>query len=739
MNQGRPVFELRARPDNRFTFLGYALLVTDVLGRVRGEGIEGFYVENTRVLSRLFVELDGVRIAPFAASGTNPGEFLSYTLVSASDSVPEDSVYVETRSRLVDDMLSTTVVVSNWSLDAKAAVDLRVVIGTDFGDIEDIEADRTKDRFEASATWDEGGQAIELRSGHPQLHHGVDVEIESCPVALGWADGALEARVEVAARESWTLRLTATPRFDRSSGDRRAQDLMARVAGLRDVHDALRVEAPAVRTTNATVARAWQAAIEDLVTLPLGLQTGPATPTAGVPIFQQLFGRDSLTIAGQAAMVMPTVVRDTLLTNAAWLGRDVDDWRDEEPGKVVHQARLGPLSLVGENPFDRYYGDYTAPADFLMALGLYALWTNDIATVRSLLPSARAVLDWFTDFGDPDGDGFLEYETRSSMGVKQQGWRDSFDAIVEPDGTVVEPPIATSDVQGYRYSGLRLAALVFALCGERRRAVELVREARALRTRFHDAFWMEDEQFYAMAIGPDGRLVRSISSNSGHLLAAGIVAPELGPVVARRLMQPDLFSGWGIRTLSADHPYYNPFSYHRGSVWPVENGTFALGLARYGCVAELHRLAEAIFTSTDLFAGNRLPELLGGIAADDDHCHPGVFPTSNQPQGWSSSSVVLTVQALLGVRPMAPLGVMFVDPQLPEWLPDLRLDGIRLGDGVVDLEAWRTRRGTTTWRARHRSGARVRVLQQPTPVASGARVGRRLAGLAVSVVRNRRA
>jgi glycogen debranching enzyme len=219
----------------------------------------------------------------------------------------------------------------------------------------------------------------------------------------------------------------------------------------------------------------------------------------------------------------------------------------------------------------------------------------------------------------------------------------------------------------------------------------------------------------------------------GQFLATGIVPPEKGRIVARRMMEPDLFSGWGIRTLSSDHVAYNPFSYHLGSVWPVEAGTTAFAFARYGCVDELHRLTEALFDASDLFVANRLPEVLGGIPRDGDHPHPGIFPGSCEPQGWSAGAVIVAIQALLGIRAVAPLGLLLIDPQLPPWLPDLRLDGVRVGRGTVDLAFHRTRSGKTRYRVLRRQGT-VRVLRQPVPQGPDATVLGRVGAALASVV-----
>ncbi|HKS71001.1 MAG TPA: amylo-alpha-1,6-glucosidase, partial [Ktedonobacterales bacterium] len=362
----------------------------------------------------------------------------------------------------------------------------------------------------------------------------------------------------------------------------------------------------------------------------------------------------------------------------------------------------------------RYYGDYATPPDFLIMLGQYLAWTNDLETVRAMLPAARTTIDWLDRYGDLDGDGFIEYVTRSSQGTKNQGWKDSSQGIVDTDGYIVPNPIAPVEIQGWWYVGLRWAALAFFFAGDRAYAVELLAAARGLKRRFNQAYWMPDEQFYAMALGPDKRQVRSIGGAAGHLLATGIVPRERAAAVARRLLRPDLFSGWGVRTLSSEHPAYNPFGYHLGAVWPVDMGTFTFGLARYACFNEMFQLAEGLFAASDLFSRNLLPEVLGGIPRDADHPHPGIYPAANEPQGWSSSAVVMVVQALLGLNPFAPLRLLLVDPHLPPWLPRIRLEGIRVGQATVDLEAWRDQRsGKTHYRAR-RSGPVV-VLRQPVP------------------------
>jgi glycogen debranching enzyme len=726
--------ELRTRANQRFAYSGRSLLITNIDGGVTGQEAEGFYVEDTRLLSRDELTADGVRLTPFVAAPAGGDGFLAYAVVPESASVPARSVYVEV-ARAVGAGLRTELRVENYHSRDAARFELAIHLAADFADINETTTGRRQQTAEVTTNWDGERRELVFRYCHPRLDRAVAIRVERAPAPVRFENGALVVALELPPHRPVELHLAVEPIFDQQRRVAPSRVFDPSTSEIACVRQRLRDEVPILITTNATVARSWRTAVEDLATLPLGLQPGPAAPIAGIPLYQHFFGRDTLTIAWQALLAMPTMLRDALRLNAAWQGTRIDDWYDEEPGKLIHQARPGPLSLLGVDPVLRYYGDYATAPDFLIMLGQYLAWTDDRATVRELLPTARKAVDWLDRYGDLDGDGFLEYVTRSAKGVKNQGWKDSHDAIVDERGEIVPNPIATSELQAYWYAGLEQAAFAFLVAGDVGYALELLAKACALKRRFDRAFWLEEEGFYALGLGPDKRPIRSIASNAGHLLATGIVPEKKGARVVRRLMAPDLFSGWGIRTLSSEHPAYNPFSYHLGSVWPVENGTFALGFARYGQFAELHRLTEGLFAATDLFVANRLPEAVGGLPRDELHPHPGIYPESNAPQGWSASMVALLVQSLLGMRPVAPLGLLLIDPQLPPWLPDLRLDGIRVGPARVDLAFARTQDGTTQWRVMRREG-RVRVLRQPVPQGPGASLSGRGTALLASLVRS---
>jgi glycogen debranching enzyme len=434
---------------------------------------------------------------------------------------------------------------------------------------------------------------------------------------------------------------------------------------------------------------------------------------AGLPIYVALFGRDVLTAGWGSSLLSHDMMKGALAEMARWQGTRVDDWRDEQPGRMLHEAHSGPLAKLGYNPRSRYYGATTTSSFYPVAVAELWHWTGDKGLVKSLLKPALRAMRWKDDYANLRGDGFSYYKSRSEQGNKNQGWKDSGDAIVRADGSEVEPPIATCEEQAYVYvSKLHMSEVLWFL-GEHDLAKKLFHEARDLKERFNDAFWMDDQQFFAMGLDSKGKQIDAIASNPGHCLAAGIVKEEYVLPTARRLMSDELFSGWGVRTLSTNNPAFDPYSYHRGSVWPVEQGTFALGFMRYGLHSELHRLSHALFEAARLFPYHRLPECFGGQARDEQHPFPALYPKANWPQAWSASSVFTIMQSMLGIYPFAPMHVLLLDPHLPEWLPEITLNGLRVGKAVVSLRFYR--RGEATHYEVIEKRGKLHIVRQPSP------------------------
>ncbi|MGY1605312.1 glycogen debranching N-terminal domain-containing protein, partial [Geodermatophilus sp. SYSU D00815] len=700
--------DVRVRADQLLVPSGWSLLVTDPLGRLPGTGATGFFVDDTRVLARERIVVDGTEVRPFSCARVGSRALVVHAELGDGETLPPRALYL-TAERFVGEGLRTRLRFDSYS-DEAVTLPLCVELDADFADADEADQGRRWQRAPVERTWDDAGRELRLRYAEPRLDRAVSVRVERGePVADG---DALRFDVTLPARGSATVEYALEAVFDGRRRPAPAASFAEPADPAARARATVRGEATQLTSGDVDVATAWRTAVDDLAALALGEPPGPAAPIAGLPLYQQVFGRDVLTASWQALLATATPLRDSLRLNAARIGRRIDDWRDEEPGKMLHQARRGPSTALGLDPLTAYYGDWATVPDFLVFLGQYLAWTGDLDTVRDLVPAARQALRWLELYGDLDGDGFLEYDTRSARGVQNQGWKDSDDAIVDEHGRVVAAPLAASELQAYHYAALRHAAVVLAACGDRAYAGELWRRSARLRRRFDEAFWLPGRRSYAMALDADGRPVRSTSSNDAHLLVAGIVPPAKGPVVARRLMADDMFSGWGIRTLSADHPVFNPFSYHRGSVWPVEQATAALGFARYGCWDELHRLAEGFFAAAAAFAEHRLPETIAGLPRDAEHPFPSIYPKSCSPQAWSASAVVAVVQALLALRPVAPARTVVVDPHLPAWLPELTLTGVRVGGTTATLHAARRRDGSTRVRVQDSTGP-LRVVHRP--------------------------
>jgi glycogen debranching enzyme len=441
---------------------------------------------------------------------------------------------------------------------------------------------------------------------------------------------------------------------------------------------------------------------------------------AGVPSFTGFFGRDSFAAGIQAGIVAPAILRGALDLAARSQGTEHDDWREEQPGRIVHEMRRGPLAMLGFRPHQRYYGSHTGAAAFVHGLSELWHWTGDLETVRRYRPAAERALAWARDWGDLDGDGLIEYLRRSPEGLKNQGWKDSEEAIRYPDGRIVENPIATVEEQAFHYTALtRMASMLVALEDDEA-ADRYAAAAARVRELIEGRFWQEDLGTYALALDRDEQPVRSIGSDAIHLLAAGVPSPEHARRVVDRLFQEDLWTGWGVRTLSSEHPSYDPFAYHLGSFWPVEAGFFAHGCKRYGFDDEVERIAGGLLAAAGHCHRGRLPEVLAGLDAGEIGV-PVTYPGSKSPQAWSASATFAVIQAMLGIQPFAPMGALnLIRPRLPTWLPDLTIRRLRVGAATVDVRFERQADGRAAATTLERDG---KVATQPAPPPNGEPLG----------------
>jgi glycogen debranching enzyme len=582
--------------------------------------------------------------------------------------------------------------------------------------------------------------------GSARIQRGVTVRFYNASSAAAYDEPTVRFTFDLDPHATWHLCIDLLPLIDGEElkSQYRCRSFTAGTAPFdrrREsfLHEATTVSSPAVQTLAPVVVGALDRAKHDLAALRLhDFDHGERawTMAAGLPVYVSLFGRDTLTAAWEAAVVSSDMMRGTLAELARWQGTEVNDWRDEQPGKMLHQAESGPLATLNVNPLARYYGSITTSGFYPVIVSELWHWTGDKSLVRPFAEAARRSLRWLDEYADRDRDGFYEYETRSEQGLRNQGWKDSDDAIVHEDGSQAPAPISTCEEQGFVYLAKLHLSELFWWLGEKDEARRLYHQATELKKRFNEAFWMGDLGFFAMALDSAKRQVKSIGSNAGHCLATGVVNDELVVPTADRLFAEDMFSGWGIRTLSSRHAAYNPYSYHRGSIWPVEHGSFAVGLVRYGLHQHVERLCRAQFEAASLFDCCRLPELFAGHQRDADHPFPAQYPHANSPQAWSASSVWCFLQALLGLYPYAPLNLLLVDPHLPAWLPDITVRNLHVGRAVIDLRFYRMKSGESDYDVLDKRGP-LHVVRQPSPWSLTATFGERLEDALSSLVPGR--
>jgi glycogen debranching enzyme len=429
--------------------------------------------------------------------------------------------------------------------------------------------------------------------------------------------------------------------------------------------------APVLQAQDTALMRTYRASLSDLGALRMhpDLSEGATLPAAGLPWFMALFGRDSLITSFQALPYLPGLAATTLRVLAAQQAQRRDDFHEQEPGKILHELRFGELTARGERPHSPYFGTADATPLFLVLLDEYHRWSGDDELVRTLEPNARAALAWIEDSGDADGDGYVEYACRNlTTGLVNQCWKDSWDAIQFADGTLAQGPIATCEIQGYVYDARRRAArLAREVWGDELLAARLERQAAELRERFHHDFWMPERGCHALALDGEKRQVDSLTSNIGHLLWSGLLDDEEATGTAERLLDEQLYSGWGVRTLGAREAGYNPLGYHTGTVWPHENSLIAAGLARYGHRDAASTIASAILRAAPYFE-HRLPEVFAGYPMSTTTV-PVAFPTASRPQAWAAGTPLLLLSTLLDLQP----GRIDADGEGPDGIGHLAL------------------------------------------------------------------
>jgi glycogen debranching enzyme len=654
-------------------------------GDLRAREPLGVYFQDTRILSRWDLTVDGEQPEPLAALVPDPyrARFLGRLRRSG---LTDTNLLVE-RERRVGNGIREDVTVHN---PGAGPVSCAVVLAVeaDFADLFEVKAGRVRQGGDRTAQVEEQRLEIDHRSG--ESHRGIIVETTGGAVTAAPRPGhaaTIRYDVEIPARERWSASLIVRPVLD-------GQEVAPSFPLNRSVLESL----PAVRL------RSWQESTPDACTGNAGLQDtlrrsqedlgalrifDDEDPTlaavaAGAPWYMALFGRDSLLSAYMALPLDRSLALGTLKTLARHQGGRSDPLTEEEPGRIVHEVRHGVEAGRSLGGGGSYYGTVDATPLFVVLLGELARWGGDPDQIRQLLPHADLALEWIERYGDRDGDGFVEYQRSSDHGLRNQGWKDSWDGVNFADGRPADPPIALCEVQGYVYQAFRARAELAQDFGDDGGDRHWTERADELKARFNERFWLPELSRYALALDHEKKAVDSCASNMGHCLWSGIVDEDKAPSVAAQLLSPEMFSGWGIRTLSTAMGAYDPVSYHNGSVWPHDNALIVAGLMRYGFVDEAQRVADGILGAAQRFGG-RLPELFCGFDRDT-YSDPVPYPTSCSPQAWASAAPIHLIRTLVRLDPRLSRGQLWAAPALPAQYLPLRVEGLALGTHRVDVE-----------------------------------------------------
>ena len=695
-------FKVQVGPPQIAIHSGMTVLVTEPDGQVRSGTDKGLYFLDTRLISAWAAYANGASWE-LLNGGATTADTARIHLTNVAFLTEDGPVPPRTLALVVDRVIAAGLLevlrLTNHH-DRAVRFNLEIAIRSDFADVFDVKSNRMLRRGRVATDWDPAARRLCTAYHNQDFRRSITTTAEPADTAVAYANGRLSFEVRLAPGASWVASL----RHDLSDGTR-IDAAPAPDQPHRDPAAAWRAVAPRLTSSNEEFFRLYRQSVDDMAAL--RLPVGDAVvPAAGLPWFMAPFGRDSLIVSLQSIWVDPELARGALRVLGRWQATARDDHRDAEPGKIMHELRYGELAHFRLIPHTPYYG--TADATPLYLITLHAAWraSGDRALLETFLPAAEAALAWIDDWGDRDGDGFQEYETRSPVGYENMAWKDSGDSMLYPDGTLVKGPKALCELQGYVYDAWLRMAEVFDALDQPDRAATLRGKAAVLFRRFNEAFWDEAAGFYAFMLDGGKRRVMSVASNPGHLLWSGIVPPDRAARVVARLLAPDMDSGWGIRTLSADHPAYNPYSYQKGSVWPHDNSLIALGFKRYGFTREVGLLARGLSEAASHFQQNQLPELYAGIARAE-----GGFPVqylgANVPQAWAAGTGFALIQAILGLRLDAPNDVLLLDPDLPAWLPDLSLVGVPLGRHRLDI-SFRREGGTTRFQVTGGDPALVR-------------------------------
>jgi len=670
---------------------GNTFVVSDTRGDIEASLTDptGLFSYDTRFLSKWVLTINGERMNPLSVDDLEYFES-RFFLVPGTGTVYVDAKLSVIRRRAVGNGFHEELTILNH---ADEPVDLRIRLdaGCDFADLFEV-----KDALKKKGTYSARAKGGKLVLAYVRGTFGRSTVISSSQPARIDKNG-LGFKIRIGPHGKWSTDLdvaTGALGFeemgrteDPAKARRRMRQNLARWID----------QAPRLESDQEPLRATYRRSLVDLAALRFSPQVagGRSLPAAGLPWFMTMFGRDSILTSLQALPFTSELAATTLRALGDWQGLSVNDFRDEDPGRILHEMRYGELTAFEERPHSPYYGSADATPLFVVLLDEYERWTGDRALVRELEVESRAALNWIDEYADLQGNGYLSYERRNKKtGLENQCWKDSWDSISFRDGRIPGFPRATCELQGYAYDAKRRGArLAREIWKDTSLAEQLEQEAAELKRRFNRDFWVEDGEYFALALDPEGKQVDALTSNNGHLLWSGIVDKSKAKAVVRHLLGPRLFSGWGVRTLAEGEGRFNPIGYHVGTVWPFDNSFIAWGLRRYGFKDEAAIVAAGILDAAEFFEG-RLPEAFGGYERSQTR-YPVQYPTACSPQAWSTGAPLLLLRTMLGLEPQGEH--LVVDAALPSTIGHLELLDIpgrwgridAFGRGRVDVEARR--------------------------------------------------
>src|SRR6516162_5850438 len=658
-------FKVQVGPPQISIHQGQTVLVTEADGRIAWPSDKGLYFLDTRVISSWSLFANGI---PWELLNGGAVTYYGARIFQTNRAFITEDGPIEARtlgltlSRHIEAGMHEDIDISNNSGKA-VRFNLEIAVRGDFADIFEVKSNRIVRRGRITTSWSEAHQHARLTYRNRDFSREVLITAKPTGAKSVYANGRISFDISLGPTETWHC-CVLYDLFDGQTKHASPRDCIGeshRSKHAESLEDWQRTVLK-IRTSNEEFYRCFTQGVADMAALRLpirGTDHMVFVPAAGLPWFVALFGRDSLIVSLQTMLVYPDFARGALDVLGAYQAQQRDDYRDAEPGKILHELRYGELAHFRLIPHTPYYGTSDATPLYLVALHFAWRATGDRRLIEKHLRTAEGCLAWIDDYGDRDGDGLQEYQTRSSAGYENTGWKDSGDSVMYEDGTLVKGPKALCELQGYVYDAWLRMAEIYDEIGRHDRAKNLREKAAALFQKFNEVFWNEELGFYAYTLDSGKKPVFSIASNPGHCLWSGIVRKDRAARVVARLMQPDMWSGWGIRTLSALHKSFNPYNYQTGAVWPHDNAIIAFGFRRYGFAAEAAAVARSISGAASHFLINELPELYAGLQREN-LSFPVQYIGANVPQAWAAGTPFVLLQAMLGIVPDAPHGRLYV-------------------------------------------------------------------------------